>query len=95
MTWLESTAKNAANLKGVEVLPCHRLGASKYRQLDMDYPMKDMASHTDAQLAQIQTLLPGFDLPARIVKYADWHVSCCFLGHVCLRKGCPSRLVCR
>ncbi|ABA88196.1 1,2-ethanediol dehydratase-activating enzyme, putative [Syntrophotalea carbinolica DSM 2380] len=70
MTWLKSTAKNAANLKGVEVLPYHRLGASKYRQLDMDYPLTDMASHTDAQLAQIQDLLSGFDLPARIVKHA-------------------------
>lgn len=68
-SWLEKTAQGAANLKGVEVLPYHRLGVTKYRQLDLEYPMGEMVSHTDAELAEIGALLSRFDLPARIVRH--------------------------
>jgi pyruvate formate lyase activating enzyme len=69
LAWLEKASQGAANLKGVEVLPYHRLGVTKYWQLDKEYPMGDMVSHTDAQLAEVETLLSRFSLPARIVKH--------------------------
>jgi pyruvate formate lyase activating enzyme len=69
LKWLEHLSYGKGNFKGVEVLPYHRLGATKYRQLDMEYPMGEMVGHTDAQLAEIENLLSGFDFAARIVKH--------------------------
>lgn len=69
LAWLEKIASNAANLKGVEVLPYHRLGESKYYQLDEEYPMGSMIGHTDDQLKKIEKILLQFNLPARIVKH--------------------------
>jgi pyruvate formate lyase activating enzyme len=69
LSWLEKASKTATGLKAVEVLPYHRLGQSKYRQLDEEYPLGDMVGHTDAQLEEIETILSQFNLPARIVKY--------------------------
>lgn len=70
LTWLEKASQNYANLRGIEVLPYHRLGESKYHQLDEAYPMGDMVGHTDVQLQEIERVLLQFNLPARIVKHA-------------------------
>lgn len=69
LTWLEKTANGATNLKGVEVLPYHRLGESKYHQLGQEYPMGTMVGHTDDQLKEVEKILLQFNLPVRIVKH--------------------------
>ena len=69
LSWLEKTAKKASNLKGVEVLPYHRLGESKYQQLDEAYPMGATTGHTDDQLKEIEKILLQFNLPTRIVRH--------------------------
>ncbi|APG25301.1 choline TMA-lyase-activating enzyme [Syntrophotalea acetylenica] len=69
LDWLVRAAQGKANLRGVEVLPYHRLGVTKYRQLDMQYPMGEMPAHTPAQLAEVDAILARYDLPVRIVKH--------------------------
>ena len=46
---IAATARFAATLPGLEgfdILPYHRLGESKWRQLDRDYPMAGVAPHS-------------------------------------------------
>lgn len=43
-------------ISSVNCLPFHRLGTSKYEQLDMDYGCKDMPSPEDSLMRHIQSL---------------------------------------
>lgn len=57
------------NLKGIDLLPYHKLGVNKYAQLDMDYPVIGDPSLDDAALQHMQGILQGYGLPVTIVKH--------------------------
>lgn len=61
--------KDYENLKGIDILPYHKLGVNKYRQLDMEYPIKGDMSLDENKLTEIESWINGFDLPARVIKH--------------------------
>jgi pyruvate formate lyase activating enzyme len=69
LVFLESAHRRSGSLQGVEVLPYHRLGVTKYAQLGLEYPMGDVEGYTVSQLAAFEEFLLGFDLPIRMVRH--------------------------
>lgn len=57
------------NLKGVDLLPYHKLGVNKYAQLDRDYPVAGDPSLNDADLQRMSGILQGYGLPVTIVRH--------------------------
>lgn len=57
------------NLKGVEILPYHKLGVTKYAQLDMEYPIKDDPGYKKEELDKLDKLVSQFDLPVKVVRH--------------------------
>lgn len=57
------------NLKGIEVLPYHKLGVSKYKQLGLKYSIDEDFGYTQKQLEEIEEFLKKFNLPIRVVKH--------------------------
>lgn len=68
LTYLEKMSKSHGALKGVELLPFHRLGFNKYGQLGADNTLADLRPHSAGKLADIEALVRSFDLPVRIVR---------------------------
>lgn len=49
--------KDYDNLLEINLLPYHKLGVNKYRQLDMTYPIPDDIDYTDEELNAIENLI--------------------------------------
>jgi len=56
-------------LAGVDLLPYHRYGQLKYRQLGQAYRLSALAPHTPEQLEELTRLAAASPLPVRIVKH--------------------------
>lgn len=57
------------NLKGVDLLPYHRMGVSKYAQLDMEYAIKDNPVPDEADVQRIEDILKGYGLRAKVIRH--------------------------
>lgn len=57
------------NLDGVDILPYHKLGINKYKQLGMEYSITEDLSFSDEELAELKEFISRFPLPVRIVKH--------------------------
>lgn len=45
------------NVKGLEVLPYHTMGVTKYKELGLDYPLKDLPAATNEQAASAKEII--------------------------------------
>jgi glycyl-radical enzyme activating protein family len=61
--------KGYANFKGIDLLPYHKLGVNKYKQLDLEYPLKGELGLSDQELEQIEEWIKDYDFPVRIVRH--------------------------
>ncbi|MBU5438871.1 choline TMA-lyase-activating enzyme [Tissierella sp. MSJ-40] len=68
MKFIEIVSKDG-NLQGIEVLPYHKLGVSKYKQLGLKYSIDEDFGYTRKQLEEIEEFLKKFNLPIRVVKH--------------------------
>ena len=50
-------------------MPYHRLGVSKYAQLDRDYAIEGNPALDDTDLERIQKILLSYGLAARVIKH--------------------------
>jgi len=50
----------------VSILPFHKLGEGKYKQLDREYPIGETETPIKEQVRQIQKFLEGFGLQVTI-----------------------------
>jgi len=57
------------NLKEVQILPYHKLGISKYKQMGMNYKLTDVKPPTIMELESIVNIFRQKGLNAKIVKY--------------------------
>lgn len=64
-----SAHKDRKNFKGVDLLPYHKMGVSKYAQLDRDYPVHDDPVLEDADLQRLEDILKGYGLGVKIIRH--------------------------
>lgn len=68
MKYIERISKDQ-NLDGIDILPYHKLGINKYRQLDMEYTITKDLSYSDDELEVLKEFMGQFSLPVRIIKH--------------------------
>lgn len=66
---LLSPYKDYRNFKGVDLLPYHKMGVNKYKQLGMEYPIKDDPSLNDEDLNRIEEWIRKYDLSAKVIRH--------------------------
>jgi pyruvate formate lyase activating enzyme len=54
------------NLRVLQLLPYHKLGAVKYQRLDQENPMPDIDPPTDAYMKDLKAYFESFGLPVKI-----------------------------
>ncbi|MPQ43632.1 choline TMA-lyase-activating enzyme [Clostridium tarantellae] len=68
MKFIKAISKGK-NLKGVDLLPYHKLGINKYKELGREYSIKEDLTYTQEELQKIEYLLKDFDLPIKVIKH--------------------------
>jgi pyruvate formate lyase activating enzyme len=63
---LARVVKDLSEIDEVHLLPYHRLGESKYKQLSRDYPMGQQSSLNDADVEKLRDILISYDLKVNI-----------------------------
>ncbi len=61
--------KDYRNFKGIDLLPYHKMGVNKYKQLGMEYPIKNDPSLTDEDLDRIEGWIKQYDLCAKVIRH--------------------------
>ncbi|MCG8530843.1 MAG: choline TMA-lyase-activating enzyme [Desulfovibrionales bacterium] len=57
------------NFKGIDLLPYHKMGVSKYRQLGRDYELDGEIALSDAELERIENQFKRHQLPVQIIRH--------------------------
>jgi pyruvate formate lyase activating enzyme len=57
------------NFQGIDLLPYHKLGINKYKQLDMRYAITKDLGFKEEELEHIAEAIKDYDLQAKIVKH--------------------------
>ncbi|MFC2021411.1 glycyl-radical enzyme activating protein [Chloroflexota bacterium] len=60
--------KSLGNGSAVELLPYHRLGAGKYRTLDLDYPGKEFTAPSAEKIESVKHIFEGYEIPCSCVE---------------------------
>lgn len=61
--------KDYKNFHGIDLLPYHKMGVSKYQQLDMPYEMQGEFSISDPDLSRIEQQLRGYGYEVRVIRH--------------------------
>lgn len=61
--------KDYRNFKGIDLLPYHKMGVAKYRQLDMAYLLEEDPSLSAERLEEIEAQLRGHGFQVRTVRH--------------------------
>ncbi|MGH4137567.1 choline TMA-lyase-activating enzyme [Clostridium sp.] len=57
------------NFKGIDLLPYHKLGVSKYTKLGKEYPIKEDPSLSRDELDMIESLVKKYEFPVKVIKH--------------------------
>ena len=57
------------NFKGIDLLPYHKMGVSKYAQLDKEYAVTGNPVLEDDDLRRMEDILKGYGLAVKVVKH--------------------------
>ncbi|EHQ92063.1 choline TMA-lyase-activating enzyme [Desulfosporosinus youngiae] len=63
------TFKGYKNFQGIDLLPYHKLGINKYKQLDMKYPIEEDLSFREDELDKIEEFVKGYNLAVKVIKH--------------------------
>ncbi|MDO5537288.1 MAG: choline TMA-lyase-activating enzyme [Desulfovibrionaceae bacterium] len=61
--------RNMKNLKGIDLLPYHKLGVGKYSQLDRSYPIQGDPSLSDEDLERLESYVQRFSFPVTVIRH--------------------------
>jgi choline TMA-lyase-activating enzyme len=61
--------KNYKNFQGIDLLPYHKLGVNKYKQLDMKYPISADLSFQEEELDKMEEFIKGYDLQVKVIRH--------------------------
>lgn len=68
MEFLQSF-KSYKNFQGIDLLPYHKLGINKYKQLDMKYAINEDLSFKPGALEHIEKVINDYDLQVKIIRH--------------------------
>ena len=57
------------NFLGIDLLPYHKLGINKYKQLDIQYAITEDLSFKEDELDRIEEFIKGYDLQVKIIRH--------------------------
>lgn len=57
------------NFKGIDLLPYHKLGVNKYKQLGKEYPIEGDPSLSNNELEKIEGWIKKYDFPVVVIKH--------------------------
>lgn len=57
------------NFQGIDLLPYHKLGINKYKQLDMQYAITEDLSFQEAELDHIEKFITNYDLQVKVIRH--------------------------
>ena len=57
------------SLTRIDILPYHKLGVSKYGEIDRDYGIEGDPSFSDEEICSVVEVMSGSGLPVRVVRY--------------------------
>lgn len=61
--------KSYKNFLGIDLLPYHKLGINKYKQLDMLYTITEDLSFKEEELDKIEEYILGYDLLVEVIRH--------------------------
>ena len=61
--------KDYKNLKGVDLLPYHKMGVNKYSQLGWQYPISGDPKLGNEDLERIERIIRRHDFPVSVVRH--------------------------
>ncbi|GAB6181269.1 choline TMA-lyase-activating enzyme [Desulfotomaculum defluvii] len=57
------------NFLGIDLLPYHKLGINKYKQLDMQYAITEDLSFKEQELDRIEEFIKGYELKVEVIRH--------------------------
>ena len=57
------------NFKGIDLLPYHKMGTNKYKQLGMDYSIEGDPSLNSEELNRIESWIKKYEIPVVVIRH--------------------------
>ncbi|WP_315079575.1 choline TMA-lyase-activating enzyme [uncultured Clostridium sp.] len=61
--------KDYKNFKGIDLLPYHKMGVNKYKQLGIEYPIEGDPSLNNEDLDKIESWIKKYDLTVKVIRH--------------------------
>ena len=61
--------KDYKNFKGIDLLPYHKMGVNKYKQIGIEYPIEGEPSLSNEDLNKIEGWIKKYDLSVKVIRH--------------------------
>ena len=61
--------KDHRNCKGIDLLPYHKMGVSKYAQLGREYPLPGDPALSEEDLERVERVIKQYDFPVTVIRH--------------------------